>query len=327
MDEKRPVIVECEGMNDNQTLIIKDVVDYYNKVFETINKNYKFKLKDDKTRVLGSDTVINIKNKELPKYTLGSMNAPKAAKDCGDGAVIIRSQIIMDWKQIQEYGDKEAYYVLLHVMGHALGLGDVYYQEDYRNHDCVDMTTIMQRGIYKDGLYPNDYAMLQALYSDEYKKHDDYAEAVKIVNERIRQYTNSVYYSFANNLKENYDACNLKIHELPTKLNWVGEHNKNAHLHYELEFKNNNRDCVFTITDKNGKFLEKCKGKVVEVNGIVFIRGLSFKDASNYNGAYDSDLSLKLLLTLSKDKEGYIIVRDPLYSYGDTLSKGRNVAR
>ena len=39
----------------------------------------------------------------------------------------------------------------------------------------------------KNILYPNDYAILQALYSNEYKKHNNYEDAVKVVNEKIEE--------------------------------------------------------------------------------------------------------------------------------------------
>ena len=68
-------------------------------------------------------------------------------------------------------------------------------------------------------LYPNDYAILQALYSNEYKKCNDYDEAVSIVKEKIQKYTESFYKYYSKHLKEDRATDKLKEEQLPEIIN------------------------------------------------------------------------------------------------------------
>lgn len=48
--EDKPVIIKCEKekMDDREYMLIEKVVDYYNKIFKTINENYCFELNEKK---------------------------------------------------------------------------------------------------------------------------------------------------------------------------------------------------------------------------------------------------------------------------------------
>ena len=220
----------------------------------------------------------------------------------------------MDWEDIKDYDDLFIFGVFLHEFGHSLGLGDVYYEGEDKLVDHLDMTTVMQRsGFMNYAFFPNDYAILQALYSNEYKKHDNYEDAVKVVNEKIEKYTKSFYSYYANFLKGKITVKeDLKETDIPRQLNWVGEYNSNNYLNYSLTLKENNK-CDFVIKDKNGKVLEECEGETIFVDGMLFVKRLLIKKASNYSGLYEGDLGMKLTFALYKNGSGNLEISDATY--------------
>ena len=174
------------------------------------------------------------------------------------------------------------------------------------------MTTVMNRGnIITSALYPNYYAILQALYSNEYEKHGDYNKAVEIVNEKIAKYTRGFYKYYAGILKERYHmSSSLEEGELQKEMTWSGEYENTKDYVYSLKLNDDNT-CELTIKDKAGNILEQASGETMFVDGMLFIRRLEISNASNYTKAYDSDLSLRLMLFVYKTPQsGQIMIRD-----------------
>lgn len=311
-NEDRPVFIEChKSIDEEQMKIISEVVDYYNDVFSTINENYRFEMKTDDTKVLLSDTVIRVENEKLKESTYGNAREFRTF-DMGEGNLAYRALIKMDWQAIKDLNVNYAYYVFLHEMGHVLGLGDVYYEGDHKTSDHLDMTTIMQYGEVHDSLFPNDYAVLQALYSNECTKHDNYEDAVRVVNEKIAQYTYNFYYAYAEFLKEERGAKGeLLTKDIGENIRWQGIFDSNNDLFYELSFMGDK--CKLTIKNENGDVLERTDGEVLEVNGVMFIRGLYITKASNYSKDYSEDFGMKLMLSIYKENSNEIILRDNLF--------------
>ena len=327
-NEDRPVIIDChKNISEQQKQIISEVVDYYNDVFYTINENYRFEVKNDQTKVLASDTVIRVKNEKLEESKYGNAKGFRSL-DTGEGNFAYGALIKMDWDAIKDLDVNYAYYVFLHEMGHVLGLGDVYYQGDNKTSNYLDMKTIMQYGEIHDRLFPNDYAVLQALYSNEYAKHSNHDVAAKIVNDKIAKYTQSFYYSYAEFLKEERGAKGeLLVTDIGESIEWQGVFESNNDLFYEMIFVNN--QCQLTIKNEKGDVLEKTCGEVEEVNGVMFIKDLYIKKASNYSKNYGEDIGIKLMLSVYKDNSNQIIIRDNLFNSMPTnvflnhLSRGK----
>lgn len=315
MSETRPVLINIQGeMESREKEIIQRVVDYYNDVFSTINENYKFAIKDEKTEVLFDDTIIFVSNGSLDGNVKGANYSKISIPDTGEGLFFWKSQVVIDWEEIKDYDDLFLFGVILHEFGHSLGLGDVYYEGEEKITDCMDMTTVMQRnGHMNYAFFPNDYAILQALYSNEYKKHDNYEDAVKVVNEKIEKYTKSFYEYYSEFLKEKISIRDdLKESDIPRQMNWDGEYNSNNFLNYSLILKENNK-CSFIIKDKSGCVLEECEGETIFVNGMLFVKRLLVKKASNYSGLYNGDIGMKLTFALYKDGEGNLGIVDATY--------------
>ena len=312
MSEERPVIVKCDDtINDNQKHIIGEVVEYYNAVFATINEKYKF-LMGDESSVISGDTVISVSKGDLSEYTYGE-HSGVIVNDLGNGSLFINSSIVMDWDAIEEVDINYGYYVFLHEMGHALGLGDVYYSGEEKNCDYIDMTTIMNPGEIVNHLYPNDYAILQALYSKEYEKHENYEDAIATVKEKIKNYTYSFYYSYASFLKENAGACgDVYLKDMPSSLKWKSNSQRNSDLSYELRF--HQEGCNLVIKNTRGEILEYACGESLEINGVIFIKNLRILKASNYSRQYEEDIGIKLMLSVYKNKDGELVVRDTMFN-------------
>ena len=76
--------------------------------------------------------------------------------------------------------------------------------------------------------------------------------------------------------------------------------------------KENNK-CSFIIKDKSGYVLEECEGETIFVNGMLFVKRLLVKKASNYSGLYNGDIGMKLTFALYKDGEGNLGIVDATY--------------
>lgn len=313
MDEDQPVIVTCEqGMEEREMSMIKKVIDYYNKIFSTINENYKFEIKDKEEK---DSTVINIKNKVTlasPEDT-GGICAPREAIRAKDGDIYATKMLIeLNWDYIKELSDPSAYYVILHEFTHAVGISDVYYQGEDKKFDIVNTKTMMniRNGGDVNCLYPNDYAMLQSLYSNEYKKHDNYDDAIKVVNEKIDKYTKSFYKYYAKCMKEKYQAVeDITPDEIKPGSKFYCNSLSNANKKMIIEFKENGK-CTYTLTNNSGKTVEQTTGDWFIENGCVFIRNINLNNAKNYKEGLDSSLTMKLMISLTKDNLGHFVLND-----------------
>lgn len=302
MDEDRPVVVDCKGnMDEEEKEIIEKVVNYYNDIFKTINENYKFVIKDDNIDVDKDDTVIYIYNASILGTAKGVYGKSSTVGDKENGLFVSKAQILVDWDNIKEMNDEAlAYYVFFHEFGHALGLGDVYARGNHKNTDVLDMNTVMQvENDFNSHLYPNDYAILQALYSNEYTKHNNYYDAVKVVNNKIEKYTEYFYKCYAEFLKSEFNVIeNMDMNKISSKLSWNGGYKSSVDLKYELELRDDNT-CLFTITNKKtGEILEQSVGETVIIDGVMFIRGLIINDASNYNEDFEKGNKIKLMFNV-----------------------------
>ena len=317
IDEGKPVIIDIlDKKTEDKKEILQDIVNYYNKIFKTINEDYSFKIKDENTKVSLTDTVIYVGDKISSSQFLGGFMG-LYTPDLGEGCFVSGAYIQMNWESIEEYDDSNdlAKYVLLHEIGHCLGLGDVYYKGKNKVCDYINYNTIMHRTDKNRilALYPNDYALLQSLYSKEYEKCGNYEEAVKIMKKKIETYTYNFYYAYANKLKEKgMSEIDLNIEDLPRNLTFEG------YNICEVNFLENNK-CQLIIRNEEGKILESVIGDVLTANGVIFIRNIYFNNVSNYECTADS-VGIKLMLSISISKEGNLIMNNSTHSRSSTYT-------
>lgn len=313
MDEDKPVIVQYEqNMEEREVNIIKQVIDYYNKVFQTINENYKFEIKEEGYKVKREDTLISFVNVDKPGNVMGESIATDDIKVAEGEWIVNKAQVQLDWEAMKDKEDAYIYGVALHEFSHTIGLGDVY----LKDKDVLDRTTVMNVANWGqvNHLYPNDYAILQALYSNEYKKCNDYDEAVSIVKEKIQKYTESFYKYYSKHLKEVGNATDkLQKEQLPETINWkFWAEGKGENL-YTLNFNDDNT-CELNIMDEKGNVLQCCKGDTMFQDGIMFLRNIVIDDASQYRPTYDfcPGRKLKLMFSIYIDKNNNLVVDNGL---------------
>jgi len=315
--DKIPVIVDCnENLDEREVKIVQDIVKYYNSIFSSINENYSFAIKTDETEISENDTVISVSNGvvgEADDLTYG--NARKSFATNGERAgFILSANITIDWDEIKNEDDLFVYGVLLHEFAHCLGLGDVYFFEQDNQSACIDLSTMMNVGNEQVGvLYPNDYAIFQVLYSNEYRKHENYEDAVKVVNEKIERYTKAFYKQYAAYLKESFDATgDLADADFFEELEWGGKYFSDSKKKMTLKFKENSK-CDFAITDEKGEILETCEGKVFFADGILFVKNLVLTNGHNYSVMHKDGVPMKMMLSIYIDNNGDLVVRNSEY--------------
>jgi len=312
MDEDKPVIVQYDqNMEEREINIIRQVIEYYNKVFQTINENYKFEIREEGYKVKREDTLVSFFNVDKPGNVMGESIAIDDIKVAEGEWIVNKAQVQLDWEAIKDKEDAYIYGVALHEFTHTLGLGDVY----LKDKDVVDRTTLMHTDNWGkvNHLYPNDYAILQTLYSNEYKKCNDYDEAVTIVKEKIQKYTESFYKYYSKYLKEDIATDKLKEEQLPAAINWkYWAEGKGENL-YTLKF-NDDKTCELNIMDKSGNVLQSCKGDTIFQDGVMFLRNIVIDDASKYRPTYDfcPGRKLKLMFSIYIDKNNNLVVDNGL---------------
>lgn len=318
MTEDYPVVIQCaQNIEDRELKLIESAVNYLNKLFATINNNYQFQILKSGESVTKYSSLICIKNQEQLELegedVLGQAITHSDLQDNRGGSLIYYAEVHLDWPQIKDKTDAEIYYVILHELAHTLGIDDVYFQGALKRTSTINKETFMNTSnkniLY---FYPNDYAILQVLYSDEYTKHDNYLEAVDAVNKKIEKYTKSFYQKYAETLKEKTNATDA-LSEEPMKQNitWCSIFTKNENT-YNLKL-NKDHTCTLSIYDKAGNLIEQCNGNLIFIDGILFATNINIKKASNYDNRYSDELSLKLTLSFYIDKQGTLTLNDGDY--------------
>lgn len=225
---------------------------------------------------------------------------------------INRAKIDLDWEQIKDESDAFVYSVILHEFTHILGFNDVYYNSENKNTHIIDYTTVINTYTDKkiNCLYPNDYAVLQALYSNEYKKHDDYSEAIRIVNDKIESYTLSFYQYYSEFLTKNNAATNkMKISDLKENIEWNEYFEDGTYNKISIKFTKDGT-CKFVIKNEKEEILEETNAEYLFENGFLFIRNIMINNSKNYNQNYDESLSMKLMLSIYVDENGIYVIND-----------------
>ena len=115
MDEDKPVIIEYEkNMEEREVNIIKQVIDYYNKVFQTINENYKFQIKEDDSKISNDYTLVTFVNVDKPGTVVGESIVKDDIKVAEGEWIVNKAEVQLDWEAIKHNEDAYIYGVALH---------------------------------------------------------------------------------------------------------------------------------------------------------------------------------------------------------------------
>jgi len=275
-------------------------------------------IRDENTVVNNDDTIIEVSEKSLNKLDAkGTHQIKRKLIGIDEDVFITKSKIFIDWIACQE-DEYIAYCALVHEFGHALGLGDVYYKGDSKVCDYLDNTTFMSpyRNEEIDIFYPNDYALMQVLYSREYEKYDNYQDAVDVVNKKIKTYTTKFYRYYIEKMKERYSITDeLKNVEFSGEL-----YSFVPGKEYFVKFLDDSK-CEVTVRKFDGSE-SRCLADAVFVDGVVFLKNVRLD-------GLDSSFSFeKSLWSIYADERGNIIINDGQNMWNTSVVKSvKNACR
>ena len=297
MAKNQPVAVLLKDNIKDQKNVIEKTINYYNDILSTINKNYKLQIVDSILDVSLTDTIIYLEDKKFDNKAGQTHYELVYPHNNDKNNIFIKSAIIsidLENHLINNSIDNSMLSnTLLHEFAHAFGLNDVYASGEFKNTNTFDMTTMLQtKGLYQWELHPNDYKILQALYSGEYKKHTKYNDTVNAVNRKIELFTNHFFETLSLDILDNKKTKSLTLKEAQTPMSWENDDKFNPNYTYNFKITSGS-NCTLTIMDRNGKNVEVISGKAFFAKGILFVYDMYIKDAEIYSPNYKG-LSLRL---------------------------------
>ena len=155
-----------------------------------------------------------------------------------------------------------------------------------------------------DILYPNDYAILQAVYSDSYKNHKKDEDAINEMKKEIEEYTKSFY---------NYYSSLIRKRDNDVKY-LDQDYLKDASFTFERRgyyFDVSISDNTCKVITRNGEniIIDECYGKVNFADGIFFLSDLTAKKQTYIDYSL-YDVSYKYSFVVYLDKYNHVTVTD-----------------
>ena len=291
---------------------IKETVDYYNNIFKNIDGNYSFTLVDSKFSIKETDSYIKFNNKDLEGLDKG-LNKSSLSNKLKYGYFISNSEIYINWNKLHDASDTMIRYIFNHEFAHSLGLNDVYID----SHKSFNTNTIMNvfNSYTLDVLYPNDYAILQALYSNSCNNYKRYNEAINEMKNEINEYRNYFYDYYSSIIKNNnpkYGSMNKEYLHSITEIGWNSYQGD-----YKCSLNIDNDRCTLKVKDGD-KIIDSSNGDIYWSNGMYFIENLQIRDASymintGFNKPY------KFTLVLYMDENNKLSIADSIGEYKSSI--------
>ena len=112
--EKKPVYVTCDDAIDSS--YIEHAINYYNKVFETIDDGYRLELVKA-SEVKKNDVCIRFTNATIEEEGTYGKHDPECLYK-GKGVFIKEALITLDWDEVKNMDDIAIHYVIIHELAH-----------------------------------------------------------------------------------------------------------------------------------------------------------------------------------------------------------------
>lgn len=281
-----PIYVGVSSQFDSEeNSVINNVISYYGKLFENINSNYKFKIVNSFEAYLLSIigyNVIYIGEYDLKDYGLNLERA-----NLVNFNFIKNSRILLSTK-CESKGNM--YYTLMHEMAHSFGLGDVYSSEN------VHLDTLLSGSDFANKiemLYPNDVAILYAMYGQNYNVEYNLNNALQ----SFESYKDEFYqkaslilqseYSYEN---KNYIEENILIDDTFNFESYYFNKELNTYTLYKYQINILDEDnASVKIYGQNDNLLWQNETKYDYYDGAVYFPSLYF-EKSEYPPLFDSTL-------------------------------------
>lgn len=279
---EKPIFVTIsEKFSPDEVEAIKDVLNYYQQLFSKINSNYRFKVVNGEKaifeKMLGN-TVINFDENTSLTQGYAGLNLLRA--NFLNPNFLKTSRIYIDPSLTEAY---DKYYVYMHELAHAFGLGDVY-ETLTPNHYGNTFLSGSAFAYEVNMLYPNDVAMLFAMYGESYRNGKKILpQELEKSQKAFEEYKQAFYQKAKQVICEQYslDASKIDKIDVDTIQNKSLFHSRTYFnqldgsfvvMDYQIDFLDNKK-ALFKILD-NKEVITQVETPYEIYDGMVFLPAL-----------------------------------------------------
>lgn len=311
--------------------LIHQTLNYYEELFADINPNYRFEVVselDAYVRQYTGSAVIRFDYGHIKYDGVLGYNKSRMNFMYWDFLRFAHIKLSEDAPS----APKERYYILIHEMAHTFGLGDVYsyltdnvYQDTFLKHT----ETAEEMGM----LYPNDVAMLHAMYGEKYRDGD------KIIKQELEKsvkacqaYQDMFYDKLSEYVIE--DVCNQTYFRQMSSQDFGSfTYSFNAHTQntsglyggqystYEYEITQiDDKMARFVIKDEGNKIVTDIKTQYIIRSGVVLLPKVHLKKGPYPNEKQESTPESFKMFAMYKEGASVKVV-DLYRTFGRTVNK------
>ena len=327
-----PIYVHItDEMNEEESALIKESLDYVFGIVGSINDNYKYEFvnenKYNKQKILGKTTI---------KYQEGP---------CDSGKVDSPGQILRETNYLERFSNNDYYtthvieydreehkekdldqklYTFIHELLHAFGFDDVYVEGPNKKTNVDHQNTFM-KGPSSGGniITPNDLKCKLSAFAEQMGEDELqlYIEKAKIV---VSRYEEFYYKNRVEKLKnyENGQISDLNGVDINSKFssNLIEVDGSEKHQEVEIQIEGDKYTFKIVGDGRDGECIST--GRVIEVDGVKVLKDVKF------TGAFELSDAGKVLETVVDLYLTRIGNRDMLYNvqtYGSMIGKNLEV--
>lgn len=194
--------------SEREKELVKEVLNYYETAFKTINSKYRFKEVSSAEGIFRTtigQSVINFQKIKTNEFSGASLNYYSLLSPTysNGSTILFNSELSLnEYTKLNDGTERQFYQTIFEEVGHTFGLGDVYFNKPHHpilfglnnTTNIVHTNTFMQNYTFlRAGVSeftPLDYAMNQALYNTS---HLDGTHSPQYVKNLIKEYSNTYY--------------------------------------------------------------------------------------------------------------------------------------
>ena len=277
-------------------------LDYMFGIMGDINTNYRYEIVDnvDDLKYLNK-TTIEFSSKNFSQNN-GDLHTEGLFEHLPNETSFTGSKGVL-FKNVNIYLDNNMdnpYYIGLHELAHAFGIGDVY-SLDVQN----SLTNINFKDFKQPILTPNDYKILWAFYAPEFKSENEMKQYIEKANMYIEEYTKNYYVSVLESQREyniktledsgRYSEDRIKEITTTTPINDIDvifDSPINVSVD-SIRVKVKNGRYVIAIYNNSMEVINSCKGVAHIIDGEIFLENVALNKFTG-NKKFYADLHIAL---------------------------------
>ena len=275
----KPIYVGVSNVFDeNEKVMIKDVLLYYEDLFSNINSHYKFKVVNVPEAYFQSiigNNVLYYFEKNINGEGLNASRPNLLNFNFTKNSIITIDKNLTD--------EVEKYYTVMHETAHCFGLGDVY-ETSVRHFDTFMHGSPLAHDVKT--LYPNDVAMLYAMYGEDFRNEEEINQTKLLQAQNSFENYKDIFYDKAiKSITEKYLFNNIAEIDQETINNKVFNFYMNIYNEKTLQLEefiykikiDSEKDATFSITNEQNELLWQTPIKYDYYNGALFLPSVYFE--------------------------------------------------